>query len=168
MALKIAEVEPAACRVKETPLLNASDKSSVPVPVVVPAKVAKASVRLGAPETLKENPTSAVLPGVAPLSAEKSKSRPYSVTPSTIVVKGLKSLRVTVPEPLIVGTAVMSENVTGPTLQEKPAASYTLTEAVAHAAAKADDPSNGDIPKSGPAASAAKARYLGLLIGLSP
>ena len=62
MALNTAEVEPAACRVKETPLLNASDKSSVPVPVVVPAKVAKASVRLGAPETLKVNPTSAVLP----------------------------------------------------------------------------------------------------------
>ena len=57
----------------------------------------------------------------------------------------------------------MSENVTGPTLHEKPAASYTLTEAVAHAAAKADDaPSNGDIPKIGPTASAAKAKYLGL------
>ena len=33
-----------ACRVRETPLLNTSDKSSVPVPVVVPAKVANASV----------------------------------------------------------------------------------------------------------------------------
>jgi hypothetical protein len=72
-------------------------------------------------------------------------------------VKGLKSLKVTTPEPLVVEPTVMFENVTGPTLHEKPAASYTLTEAVAHAAAKADDaPSNGDIPKSGPAASAAK------------
>jgi len=168
IALNIAEVEPGALRLREAPLLNTSDKSSWPVPVVVPAKVAKASTRFGTPETLKVNPTSAVLPGVAPVSAEKNKSRPDSVTPSTTVVKGLKSLRVTVPEPLAVGTTVMSENVTGPTLQEKPAASYTLTEAVAHAAAKADDPSNGDIPKSGPAASAAKARYLGLLIGLSP
>src|ERR1700677_146990 len=168
MALNIAEVEPEACRVRETPLLNASDKSSVPVRVVVPAKVANASVGLGAPETLKVNPSSAVLPAVVPVSDEKNKSRPNSVTPSTIVVKGLNSLRVTVPEPLVVGTAVMSENVTGPTLHEKPAASYTLTEAVAHAAAKADDaPSNGDIPKSGPAASAVKAKYLGLTISLS-
>jgi hypothetical protein len=117
---------------------------------------------------LKVNPTSAVLPGVAPVSAEKNKSRPDSVTPSTIVVKGLKSLRVTVPEPLIVGTAVMSENVTGPTLHEKPGASNTLTGAVTHAAAKADDaPSNGDIPKSVPAASAAKVKHLRLPIRVS-
>jgi len=48
-------------------------------------------------------------------------------------------------------------------LHEKPAASYTLTEAVAHAAAKADDaPSMGEIPKIGPAASDAKAKYRGL------
>src|ERR1700677_850064 len=168
MALNIAEVEPEACRVRETPLLNASDKSSVPVPVVVPAKVANASVRLGAPETLKVNPTSAVLPAVVPVSDEKNKSRPNSVTPSTIVVKGLKSLRVTVPEPLVVGTAVMSENVTGPTLHEKPGASNTLTEAVAHAAARAEDPpSNGDIPKSAPAASAAKVKHLRLPICVS-
>src|ERR1700677_2083532 len=168
MALKIAEVEPGAGRVKETPLLNASDKFSVPVPVVVPAKTANASVRLGAPETLKVNPTSAVLPGVAPVCAEKNKSRPDSVTPSTTVVKGLKSLRVTVPEPLIVGTAVMSENVTGPTLHEKPGASNTLTGAVTHAAAKADDaPNNGDIPKSVPAASAAKVKHLRLPIRVS-
>jgi hypothetical protein len=67
------------------------------------------------------------------------------VTPSTTTVKGLKSLKVTTPEPLAVVLTEMSENVTGPTLHEKPAASYTLTEAVAHAAAKADDaPSNGD------------------------
>jgi hypothetical protein len=62
----------------------------------------------------------------------------------------------------------MSENVTASTLHEKPAASYTPTEAVAHAAAKADDaPSNGDIPKSVPAASAAKARHLRLPISVS-
>jgi hypothetical protein len=78
-------------------------------------------------------------------------------------VNGLKSLRVTTPEPLAVGTTLMSENVTGPTLHEKPDASYTLTEAVAHAAAKTDDaPSMGDIPKIGAAASAATAKYLGL------
>jgi hypothetical protein len=168
IGLNIAEVEPGALRLRETPLLNTSDKLAVPVPVVVPAKVAKASVRLGAPETLKVNPTSAVLPAVAPVSAEKNNSRPDSVTPSTTVVKGLKSLRVTVPEPLTVGTAVMSENVTEPTLHEKPAASYTLTEALAHAAANAEDaPSNGDIPKSVPAASAAKAKHLRLPIRVS-
>jgi hypothetical protein len=39
---------------------------------------------------------------------------------------------------------------------------------VAHAAAKADDaPSNGDIPKSVPAASAAKAKHLRLPISVS-
>ena len=48
MALNIAEVAPGAFRVRETPLLNTSDKLSVPVPVVVPAKDANASVRLGA------------------------------------------------------------------------------------------------------------------------
>jgi hypothetical protein len=83
-------------------------------------------------------------------------------------VKGLKSLKVTTPEPLVVEPTEMSENVTGPTLHEKPAASYTPTEAVAHAAAKADDaPSNGGIAKSVPAASAAKAKYLRLPIGVS-
>jgi hypothetical protein len=39
---------------------------------------------------------------------------------------------------------------------------------VAHAAAKADDaPRNGDIPKSGPAASAAKAKHLRLPMRVS-
>jgi hypothetical protein len=168
MALNIAEVAPGACRVRETPLLNTSDKSSVPVPVVVPAKVANASVRLGTPETSKVNATSARLPGVVPVSDAKDKSRPNSVTPSTIVVKGLKSLRTTTPEPFVVERTEKSENVTGPTLHEKPAASYTLTDAVAHAAAKADAvPSNGDIPKSGPAASAAKAKHLRLPTSVS-
>jgi hypothetical protein len=168
MALNIAEVEPGASRVRETPLLNTSDKSSVPVPVVVPAKTANASVRLGVPETLKVNATSARLLGVVPVSDANDKCRPNSVTPSTTAVKGLKSPRATTPEPLVVEPTETSENVTGPTLHEKPAASYTLTEAVAHAAAKADyAPSNGDIPKSGPAASATKAKYLRLLIGVS-
>ena len=168
MALNIAEVAPGAFRVRETPLLNTSDKSSVPVPVVVPAKTANASVRLGTPETLNSKLTSAWLPCVMPVSDAKSKCRPNSVTPSTTVVKGLKSLKVTTPEPLVVEPTVMSENVTGPTLQEKPAASYALTEAVAHAAAKADDAqSNGDIPKSGPAASAAKAKHLRLPTSVS-
>jgi hypothetical protein len=103
-----------------------------------------------------------------PVSDAKDKSRPNSVTPSTIVVKGLKSLRTTTPEPFVVERTEMSENVTEPTLHEKPAASYTLTEAVAHAAAKADDaPSNGDIPKSGPTASAAKAKHLRLPTSVS-
>jgi hypothetical protein len=168
MALNIAEVAPGVFRVRETPLLNTSDKSSVPVPVVVPAKTANAPVRLGAPETSKVNATSARLPGVVPVSDAKSKCRPDSVTPSTTAVKGLKSLKVTSPEPLVVVPTEMSENVTEPTLHEKPAASYTLTEAVAHAAAKADDaPSNGDIPKSVPAASAAKAKHLRLPISVS-
>ena len=167
MALNIAEVAPGAFRVRETPLLNTSDKLSVPVPVVVPAKDANASVRLGAPETLKVNATSARLPGVVPVSDAKDKFRPNSVTPSTTVVKGLKSLRVTTPEPLTVELTEMSENVTGPTLHEKPGASNTPTEAVAHAAAKADDaPRNGDIPKSVPAASAAKAKHLRLPISV--
>jgi hypothetical protein len=167
MALNIAEVAPGACRVRETPLLNTSDKSSVPVPVVVPAKTANASVRLGAPETSKVNATSARLLGVVPVSDAKDKCRPNSVTPSTTAVKGLKSPRATTPEPLVVEPTETSENVTGPTLHEKPAASYKLTEAVAHAAAKADDaPSNGDIPKSVPAASAAKARHLRLPISV--
>jgi hypothetical protein len=168
MALNIAEVAPGAFRVRETPLLNTSDKLSVPVPVVVPAKDANASVRLGAPETLKVNATSAWLPAVVPVSDAKDKFRPNSVTPSTTVVKGLKSLRVTTPEPLTVELTEMSENVTGPTLHEKPGASNTPTEAVAHAAAKADDaPRNGDIPKSVPAASAAKAKHLRLPISVS-
>ena len=90
------------------------------------------------------------------------------MTPSTTAVKGLKSLKVTSPEPLVVVPTEMSENVTEPTLHEKPAASYTLTEAVAHAAAKADDaPSNGDIPKSVPTASAAKAKHLRLPTSVS-
>jgi hypothetical protein len=168
MALNIAEVEPGAFRVRETPLLNTSDKSSMPVPVVVPAKTANASVRLGVPETSKVNATSARLLGVVPVSEAKDKCRPNSVTPSTTAVKGLKSPRATTPEPLVVEPTETSENVTGPTLHEKPAASYTLTEAVAHAAAKADDaPRNGDIPKSGPAASAAKAKHLRLPIRVS-
>jgi hypothetical protein len=168
MALNIAEVAPGAFRVRETPLLKTSDKSSVPVPVVVPAKTANASVRLDAPETSKVNATSARLPGVVPVSDAKDKCRPNSVTPSTTAVKGLKSLRTTTPEPLVVEPTETSENVTGPTLHEKPAASYTLTEAVAHAAAKADDaPRNGDIPKSGPAASAAKAKHLRLPMRVS-
>ena len=168
MALNIAEVAPGAFRVRETPLLNTSDKLSVPVPVVVPAKDANASVRLGAPETLKVNATSAWLPADVPVSDAKDKFRPNSVTPSTTVVKGLKSLRTTTPEPFVVEPTEMSENVTGPTLHEKPAASYTLTEAVAHAAAKADDaPSNGDIPKRVPAASAAKAKHLRSPISVS-
>ena len=50
MALNIAEVEPGALRLREAPLLNTSDKSSWPVPVVVPAKVAKASTRFGTPD----------------------------------------------------------------------------------------------------------------------
>jgi hypothetical protein len=168
MALNIAEVAPEAFRVRETPLLNTSDKLSVPVPVVVPAKDANASVRLGAPETLKVNATSAWLPADVPVSDAKDKFRPNSVTPSTTVVKGLKSLRVTTPEPLTVELTEMSENVTGPTLHEKPGASNTPTEAVAHAAAKADDaPSNGDIPKRVPAASAAKAKHLRSPISVS-
>jgi hypothetical protein len=168
MALNIAEVAPGAFRVRETPLLNTSDKLSVPVPVVVPAKDANASVRLGAPETLKVNATSAWLPADVPVSDAKDKFRPNSVTPSTTVVKGLKSLRVTTPEPLTVELTEMSENVTGPTLHEKPGASNTPTEAVAHAAAKADDaPSNGDIPKRVPAASAAKAKHLRSPISVS-
>src|ERR1700684_559426 len=158
MALNIAEVEPGASRVRETPLLNTSDKSSVPVPVVVPAKTANASVRLGAPETLKVNATSARLPGVVPVSDAKDKFRPNSVTPSTTVVKGLKSLRTTTPEPFVVEMTEKSENVTGPTLHEKPAASNTPTGAVAHAAAKAVDAlSHGDMPKS--VRAAAKAKY---------
>src|SRR3984957_7041206 len=168
MGMNVAGVGRGESRDREAPLLNISDKSSVPVPVVVPAKTATAPVRPGAPETSKVNATSANLPGVLPVSDAKDKSRPNSVTPSTTVVKGLKSLRTTTPEPLVVESTVMSENVTAPTLHEKPAASYTPTEAVAHAAAKADDaPSNGDIPKSGPAASATKAKYLRLLIGVS-
>jgi hypothetical protein len=168
MALNIAEVAPGAFRVRETPLLNTSDKLSVPVPVVVPAKDANASVRLGAPETLKVNATSAWLPADVPVSDAKDKFRPNSVTPSTTVVKGLKSLRVTTPEPLTVELTEKSENVTGPTLHEKPGASNTPTEAVAHAAAKADDaPSNGDIPKRVPAASAAKAKHLRSPISVS-
>ena len=168
MGLNVAEVAPGAFRVRETPLLNTSDKLSVPVPVVVPAKDANASVRLGAPETLKVNATSAWLPADVPVSDAKDKFRPNSVTPSTTVVKGLKSLRVTTPEPLTVELTEMSENVTGPTLHEKPGASNTPTEAVAHAAAKADDaPSNGDIPKRVPAASAAKAKHLRSPISVS-
>src|ERR1700722_2647399 len=167
MGLNVAAVAPGASRVREAPLLNTSDKSSVPVPVVVPAKTANAPVRPGAPETSKVNATSARLPGVVPVSDAKDKSRPNSVTPSTTVVKGLKSLRTTTPEPFVVESTVMSENVTAPTLHEKPAASYTPTEAVAHAAAKADDaPRNGDTPKSVPAASAAKARHLRLPISV--
>jgi hypothetical protein len=168
MALNTAAVAPGSFRVRETPLLNTSDKSSVPVPLVVPAKTANAPVRLGVPETSKVNATSARLPGVVPVSDAKDKCRPNSVTPSTTAVKGLKPFRTTTPEPFVVERTEMSENVTGPTLHEKPAASYTLTEAVAHAAAKADDaPSNGDIPKSVPAASAAKAKYLRLPICVS-
>jgi hypothetical protein len=95
MALNIAEVEPGASKVRETPLLNTSDKSSVPVPVVVPAKTANASVRLGVPETLKVNATSARLLGVVPVSDANDKCSPNSVTPSTTAVKGLKSPRAT-------------------------------------------------------------------------
>src|ERR1700677_2778014 len=165
MALNIAEVEPGVARFRVTPLLNVSDNSSVPVPVIFPVKVAKASVRLGAPETSKVNATSAWLLGVAPVFDAKDKFRPNSVAPSTTIVKGLKSPKVTIPEPFIVGLTLMSENVTGPTLHEKPGASNTLTGAVAHAAAKADDaPNNGDIPKSVPAASAAKVKHLRLPI----
>ena len=94
-----------------------------------------------------------------PVSDAKDKCRPNSLTPLTTAVNGLKSLRTTTPEPFVVEPTVMSENVTEPTLHEKPAASYMLTEAVAHAAAKAvDAPSNGDMPKSVPAA--ARAKYL--------
>jgi hypothetical protein len=69
MGLNVAEVAPGAFRVREIPLLNTSDKSSVPVPVVVPAKTANASVRLRAPETSKVHATLAKLPDVVPVSA---------------------------------------------------------------------------------------------------